>query len=267
MPASDHLRILTWNLWWRFGPWERRQGAILDVLRQVDADVIGLQEVWQDDDADQLAQLADALGYHAARSPDPSPHGFGNAVLSRWPIDEHDWRYLPAADGPEHRTVLHARIAAPFGPLAFFTTHLDHHLGRSALRCEQVARIAELVAERRNDPEDGFPPVLCGDFNAAPDSDEIRRLVGLSAPPVADLVFHDAWAQVGEGPGMTWDRDNPYCTDTTWSRQRIDYVLVGWPRPKPVGNPRRAWLVGTDPIDGIVPSDHYGVAVELAVAG
>ena len=267
MTGPDRLRVLTWNLWWRFGPWEQRQAPILEVLRQTDADVIGLQEVWATEDGDQLDDLAGALGYHAARSPDPSPHGFGNAVLSRWPIDDHDWVHLPAANGqPEHRTVLHARIAAPFGPLTFFTTHLDHHLGHSALRCDQVTRIADFVAARRNDPEDGFPPVLCGDFNAAPDSDEIRRLVGLTQPPVEDLVFHDSWAQVGEGRGLTWNCDNPYITDTTWSRQRIDYVFVGWPRPKPTGNPRRAWLIGTEPVDGVVPSDHYGITVELAVS-
>lgn len=258
------VRILSWNVWARFGPWERRQGPIIDVLRQVDADIIGLQEVWATDDADQLPTLAEALGYHAARPADARPFGFGNAVLSRWPIEAHDWSHLPAVDGPENRTVLHTRIGSPFGPLPFFTTHLEYYPGRSAVRCEQVATIANFVAERRNDPATGFPPVLCGDFNAVAESDEIRRLTGLSAPPVEDLVFHDAWSQAGDRPGITWSQDNPYNLDTTHPRRRIDYVFVGWPRPKPLGNPTRAWLVGTEAIDGVVPSDHFGVAVELA---
>ncbi|CAN5598450.1 hypothetical protein BH23ACT3_BH23ACT3_21470 [soil metagenome] len=39
------LRVMTWNLWWRFGDWERRAPAIVEVLRQQDPDVVCLQEV------------------------------------------------------------------------------------------------------------------------------------------------------------------------------------------------------------------------------
>nr|WP_165491961.1 endonuclease/exonuclease/phosphatase family protein [Egibacter rhizosphaerae] len=43
---SDGLSLLSWNVWWRFGPWRERQPAILEVLRRADADVVTLQEVW-----------------------------------------------------------------------------------------------------------------------------------------------------------------------------------------------------------------------------
>jgi hypothetical protein len=40
--------------------------------------------------------------------------------------------------------------------------------------------------------------------------------------------------------------------------------MIGWPREKrPLGNPLRAWMFGIEPIDGVVGSDHYGVAVEI----
>lgn len=40
------LKVLTWNLWWRFGAhWRRRQPLILQTLQALDADVIALQEV------------------------------------------------------------------------------------------------------------------------------------------------------------------------------------------------------------------------------
>ncbi|MDX2860114.1 endonuclease/exonuclease/phosphatase family protein, partial [Streptomyces scabiei] len=41
------MRVVTWNLWWRFGPWQERQKAILAVLRELRPDAVGLQEVWQ----------------------------------------------------------------------------------------------------------------------------------------------------------------------------------------------------------------------------
>ncbi len=40
------MRIVTWNLWWRFGPWEARQRAIEATLAELDADVVCLQETW-----------------------------------------------------------------------------------------------------------------------------------------------------------------------------------------------------------------------------
>ncbi len=39
---ETRLRVLTWNIWWRFGPWERRRPAIGATLARLDADVIAL---------------------------------------------------------------------------------------------------------------------------------------------------------------------------------------------------------------------------------
>ncbi|MBJ7369551.1 MAG: endonuclease/exonuclease/phosphatase family protein, partial [Ilumatobacteraceae bacterium] len=51
-------RILTWNLWWQFGPWRDRQEAILTTLRNENADIVFLQEVWaQEGGLDQVQWL------------------------------------------------------------------------------------------------------------------------------------------------------------------------------------------------------------------
>src|SRR2546430_13804816 len=60
---DTRLRVATWNVWWRFGPWAERQPAIAETLRRIDADVIALQEVWDvDDGSGQSEALAGALG-------------------------------------------------------------------------------------------------------------------------------------------------------------------------------------------------------------
>ena len=33
------MRVMTWNLWWRFGAWEQRQRAIVETIRRADPDV------------------------------------------------------------------------------------------------------------------------------------------------------------------------------------------------------------------------------------
>ena len=39
-------RVVTWNLWWRFGDWARRFEVIAAELAGLAPDVVGLQEVW-----------------------------------------------------------------------------------------------------------------------------------------------------------------------------------------------------------------------------
>jgi hypothetical protein len=46
-PIATTLRLLEWNLWWRFGPWEERGPAIEATVAAHDPDVVCLQEVWE----------------------------------------------------------------------------------------------------------------------------------------------------------------------------------------------------------------------------
>jgi len=266
------LRVATWNLWGRFGPWEERQPAIAATLAGLDADVVGLQEVWFDDAGDHQADwLARGLDWPTAVAvPCAVPAGrrsraaLGNAVLSRWPLLDWHAQPLPDVDGrPGPRTVVHARLDHPAGPLDVFTTHLDHRPDGSRTRQAQVATVAAFVARHRGDPERSFPPILTGDLNAPPTSDEVRMLTGETAVPVRGIVFRDAWVHGGDGsPGFTWHRDNPWLADALSPQRRLDYVLVGWPRRKGLGRVASCRVVD-QPVDGVQPSDHYAVVADL----
>jgi endonuclease/exonuclease/phosphatase family metal-dependent hydrolase len=257
---------MTWNLWWRFGPWEARQPAIASVLAAEAADVVCLQEVWaQEGGVDQAAALAAPLGLHVAVGDRRFRDGlsFTNAMLSRWPVVDATAVALPGADGaPGHRTAVVAVLDHPAGPLVVVSTHLDHRFDACAARVAQVTAVCELVAARREAHPSPWPVVVGGDLNATPDSDEVRLLTGRRAPPVPGLVLTDAWEVAGEGPGWTWRDDNAYLDQAAWPRRRLDYVLVSWPRT-PVGQPLRARLAGTAPVDGVQPSDHAAVVVDL----
>jgi endonuclease/exonuclease/phosphatase family metal-dependent hydrolase len=271
--GSVTLRVMTWNLWWRFGDWEQRERAILEVVRSVDPDVLCLQEAWADPDGNGPAnRLAEEFGRHAVSSTRIGRHdvGFTNAVVSRWPLTPLADEALPRTDGsPGHRRIVAGIAATPWGPWTVASTHLDHRFDDGALREVQARRVLELAASWRSDPASDLPPIVGADLNAVPDSDEVRMLTG-RRPGVDGIVFSDAWEQVGEGHGATWRRDNPYCADSAWPNRRLDYVLVGWPRPKPVGNPLAARLVAEGPVDvdgeRIWASDHAAVVVDLATA-
>ena len=279
---------MTWNLWWRFGPWEERFAAIVATIAAEDPDVVCLQELWASDGsvspaADQAELLANALGMHWARTESPYWNGysFSNAVLSRWPISDPITHVLPDHKGkPSHRRALLCTVtpAIPkgsdpgIGAFKVVSTHFEFRFDRSTTRQAQSRSIAELVAEHRLDPETTFPVIVGADTNALPSSEEMRSLTGLSEPPVRGLIFHDCWALAGDetsghapgdAAGHTWSDRNPYLANASWPRRRIDYLLVSWPHPKGIGTPTKCWLSGTSAVNGIMPSDHYAVVADL----
>jgi len=263
--AGERIRILSWNLWWRFGPWEERLPAIFETVRRLDPDIACLQEVWIDLEGDDSSarRVAEAIGaeHRGGHRMDLDGIGFGNAVVSRWPITGSEVLALPApGDADELRTCVRADIDSPHGPLQVFSTHLNWRFDQSAIRQQQVEAICRFIHES---PSRSYPPILCGDMNATPESDEIRQLTGRAAVPVPKLVFHDAWEVAGDGPGLTWANANPHAAKDLEPDRRIDYVLVGWPKSGGRGQVLDVEVVGVEPVDGMVPSDHYGVLATL----
>jgi endonuclease/exonuclease/phosphatase family metal-dependent hydrolase len=264
------MRVVSWNLWWRYGPWERRREAIAATLAAVKPDLCGLQEVWGAPGKNLAADLAERLGMHwcwavaaTGRGGGGEELSLGNAILSRWPIAAQTRADLPVGDlVDEGRVAVHARIDTPSGALPLFTAHLTYGLGRSQLRTAQVRRLAQFVAEHA--AECAYPPVVTGDLNAEPGSDELRLLGGLlTAPAVPGRVLVDAWRYADPSdPGFTWDHRNGYQADSMIPDSRIDYVLVGLPR-QGRGRVRSAALAGATPVDNVWPSDHFAVVAEL----
>ena len=78
--------------------------SVVDVLRELDADILALQDVKAEEERGMkpLSDLADALGMHYVFAESWAPE-YGNAVLSKWPIinskvqkifDDSDFRFV-----------------------------------------------------------------------------------------------------------------------------------------------------------------------------
>lgn len=261
------LHLLTWNVWGKNADWQARETALLAAITEAKPDIIAIQEAWSEPcGMTQTARIADALGFsHHIQADSPAPICLRSlGVISRWPITTHQVLTLPAGGQPdEHRIALRTAIATPSGDLPLITTHLNWRLDHTAVRQAQVRHLAEVTAEVDN--HDGWPTVLCGDFNAVPDSDEIRMLTGLTTLPVPGVVFQDAWTTAGDGsPGHTWNHDNPHAAAEHLGSARIDYLLVRW-HPD-----RRGIILQAAMIHGrhgdVWASDHFGLSVTLSRA-
>jgi len=264
------LSVLSLNLWNDAGPWPQRAARVREWIDRLAPDVIGFQEALRTPQRDQVAELLGERGYQIAYAPatrfwrerSDYQHGdFGNAIASRFPITDSEAIALPDAGDGEKRCALSATLDSPFGALSFTCTHLHWKFRHGEVRERQVQAVCDLVLRRR--PRGGFPPILVGDFNAEPDSAEIRYVTGLQSLGGRSVAFLDAWRTVGSGPGITWSNRNPYAAANLEPDRRIDYVFTGFPMRNGVGQLLACRVVCDDERDGIWPSDHFGVYAEL----
>ncbi len=261
------LRLLTFNVWGRTGPWAQRKAILVDALEALAPDVVCLQEVWDGEGGNLAAELG-TWNMHYAHATELAPGRVsGNAILSRWPVTGGTAWALPRTRGDIGRNLVHAIVETPHGKLPVFTTHLSWMFHHSPSRFAQEQDIAARIKRHAPIAKDlgVLPAVLAGDFNAEPDADEIRYLRGLTANP-GGVYFTDAFAAAGEGPGHTWHRANPFAARERSPNRRLDYVFVRGPDRWNRGDVASARVVLDQPVDGIFASDHYGVLAEITVA-
>ena len=155
------IKLATWNLHRCIG----RDGVMSPercaaVLKEIDADVVALQEVESRPGhaLDTLAYLARETSSHAipgATLVNEDTH-YGNALLTRLPVGEVR-RHDLSVDLREPRVALDVDIELERRQIQLVATHLGL---RSAERREQVQRLLPLFdSERRK------PVVLIGDLN------------------------------------------------------------------------------------------------------
>jgi endonuclease/exonuclease/phosphatase family metal-dependent hydrolase len=268
MRDPEVWRIATLNIWNRQGPWDKRLPLIRDGLAALDADVIGLQEVLAFGSLpNQADEIAAGMGWHVHHAPAWQVGGgltFGNAILSPHRLLDTACLPLPSPPGLDTRSVAFARVDAPHGPIPVFVTHLTVQFHLCHVRCAQVVALVDHVA--RLAPIGEPPPVLLGDFNAAPDADEIRFLRGRTTLDGRSVYFADCWAATSESPGYTYDRKNPYALRSREPSSRIDYIFVRGPDAQLRGEPLAARLALDQPRDGVWPSDHFAVVADIHAA-
>ena len=226
------LRVLCYNIHHAAGV-DRKLDVprIAKVILSVKPDLVALQEVdnkaGRSERVDQAAELARLTGMqHAFGANIPLQGGhFGNAILSRLPMDQHQNHLLPNVDSGEQRGVLEVGFKLPGGrPLRLLGTHLDH-------RRPDGERLASAIfINTMAGKEPAVPTILAGDLNDVLGSRTLNE-------------FQKSWTPTNAKPMPTVPVGKP--------TRQIDFILV---------RPAARWkVIETKVLDEAVASDHRAI--------
>ncbi|MFN3648814.1 MAG: endonuclease/exonuclease/phosphatase family protein [Armatimonadota bacterium] len=218
MNPAVRLRVATFNIHGgrpARGPADLR--AVARVIRELEADVVGLQEVhrWLPPPyvfRNQPRILASLTGMHVTFRPSFAlgPLAYGNAILSRNRPERAARVRLPGRGEP--RSLLHAELVLGSARFALLCTHLS-------LRPGERERQAASIREYRRRLE--RPSVLLADLNARSDSELVANLHPAPLP------------RPERGYPPTYPAENPeFCLDyilpsEEWEIERYEAVSTG----------------------------------------
>ncbi len=234
---DDALRTYSYNIHLGVG-----EDGVFDLNRTADViaasnpDLVALQEVdkyTSIGNVDQAKVLGELLGmeYRFIKNMDSRGGEYGDAVLSRYPIQATYYHHLPP-NGGEVRGALEVVVEVPdvYGrtnTLSFVSTHLDHLSNET--RMLQVQAILDALAPRNH------PIVLAGDFNAIP------------TEPIA-LLESNGYVPLDPLKTLTFPSDFP--------DRKLDYIMV---KALPITESRFEVVAET------MASDHRPVFAGIAI--
>ncbi|HLC39731.1 MAG TPA: endonuclease/exonuclease/phosphatase family protein [archaeon] len=177
------INVASWNIW-VYGP--RDFQGIAKFVRENKIDILGIQEVGiyhdqkpSENIAEEIAEELkfDYVFYEALKQVPEKPWAMGNAILSKFPIVESEYNQLTPVkyDGKvenQPRILIKSKIQIGDKMLNFLTTHLQFTVKftTTSIRLAQVEKILSVIKKLSG------PIILAGDFNVAPESEEIRKI-------------------------------------------------------------------------------------------
>ena len=242
------MKIVTLNTWGTNGPYEKRFELIGFELKQLNPDIVCLQEVF---DARLEKLIKEKCGFKNSHVSYPA----GLSILSNYSITETrelKYRALSQLETNDRRAIF-SSVQANDDTIWVGNTHLAWKAEDDAVR---FAQAKELLDEAN--PLEKFS-ILTGDFNCTSDTAPILQLKKSGFVDVFETLHPNE-------KGYTWDNDrNSYLKtpSVVFPNRRIDLILATKGLLRKL-KPKVCELAFTKrDADGTLPSDHFGVFVEF----
>ena len=256
--AAEDLKVMSFNVRTITGPdgpnrWEMRKDLFADTIRKMDPDVIGTQELAQQQGDDTVARLPDFAWFGRDRFGGHKDEHMGmfyrkdrlKLIKSGdfWLSDTPDKVASITWGNVFPRMVNWALFERLSDHKRFYLldTHFPYRDSDEEARSKSANELAAWVKKLPA----GTPAIITGDFNTGPDSESHRMLTE---------TFKDAWLTASEKKGP----EETFHNFTGNATKRIDWILYRGLEVK------RVETITTSK-DGRYPSDHFPVQADFAL--
>ncbi len=243
------IKVVTLNLRYTANRWQERFPMIVDLLHAEQPDFIGLQEVALK--VQQAHLIQGAVNYLNPEQPYKlrvaedsfQPPILANAILSRYPIIEHERFCLPDNFRIAQRVVVQVDDVI----LNIANTHLHHKpYNDESIRLPQMTALVDWLNLQACDGV-----IMMGDFNARPESDTIDY---------ARKSFTSAYEAIHDSePDKTFPTP---LIDNNFKPRTIDYIFYSPNSFEAMSAKLIANKAHPDDMT-LYPSDHFGVCAEF----
>jgi endonuclease/exonuclease/phosphatase family metal-dependent hydrolase len=289
-PMTETVRIMSFNLWHGGDAGRQPLDQTVEVIKQSQADMVGLQETAGlapegEPRPDRAAEIAKRLGWNYV------DQGERTGVISRFKIvatTPKKWGVKLALDSGRTLYLFNVHFAhAPYQPYQLLDIPYENApfltTAQQAVEAAQAARGAQverMLAEVAAVVPEGLPVFLTGDFNEPSHRDWTAAAATSGKCPlcvewpttkaVESAGFIDAFRSVYPDPvlrpGLTWT-PTTQITDPKDRHDRIDFVFVRGTGVRVntiriVGESREFADIVVQPY----PSDHRAVVAEVELA-
>jgi len=269
IPVEQKIRLMTFNIRLdvasdSLNAWPYRKDKVAGMILFHRADLIGVQEALPGQ-VDELARRLPDFDWYGLGRDDGKKAGEFMAVFYRKerfsPLEKSTFWLSETPDQPGlgwdaacNRTVTQIHFTDKLTQKEFylFNTHFDH-MGETA-RLES----ARLLRREVNQITNEMPVIVCGDFNATPETGIYKILTADQGPETVRLFDSEFISLLPHhGPHGTFTGFDLGCLNKPIPQ--IDFIFVN--------EKIKVLSHGTlsDNIDGFFPSDHFPVLAELQI--
>jgi endonuclease/exonuclease/phosphatase family metal-dependent hydrolase len=253
------MRIGTFNIWNHDKDYHRRMDLLVELLIQNKLDLIVMQEVR---DEYIVNRLASECGFEFTYWKKYFDCQEGLAVLSRYRIDSF-WTNWDDNQDIHNSGLMYVRCEVNKKFIDIMNIHLDYE--KASHR-----EIEILKAIKYLEGCDGEYKFLLGDFNTTQNSSVYRYLTGGQSLNGEDTNWldlpetHCYRQDIELEPTIDFIKNPRWLgTQSLEVPARFDWILIKEPYPSENPILQDYKILGDKVVDGITPSDHYGVMVEV----
>lgn len=255
------MKVCSYNIWNHNENYDSRMEMLIELLNNENVDVLALQEVRDKAIIDRISNECD-LEYVCWKKYHECEEGL--AILSKYKVN-NCWTNWDETDDVHNCGSMYVEISYKELSIGFMNIHLDW---KNVYNREfEIVKAVRFYDSMKHDYK-----FMLGDFNSTPESSVYNFLVGNQSLDKCSTNWIDIGKVYSNKKSIELEPTLDCYYNPRWKDisnlgipERYDWILIEEPYPNEYPLLKEYRVVGKEIRNGITPSDHYGIIVEMKI--